>query len=607
MRQKPASRARSFTLLTVLASTFALLGGCSFLYDLDGEQCSVDGDCDKLGGQLAGRLCVDGLCVAKSANQGGSAGSGGSSGSSSGGTAGTSQSGCTEHTDCIDKAEGLPAVCEEGTCITLVNGAEDGACTVVLGREHLDDNEDVFVFGAFSAVPNPQQPLSSPITLNFKYVIEEIADAGGMKIRGKDRYPVAVVCDAANADSESLDRSFDHLVDRVGVPAIISSLYALELKRSFERVHVEKGKDVFFLSPFESDSVLTKLDDGGQLWHLLPDSLSVAPAYLPLFERIESKVSAERGTGDGAGGAGGAGGADGAGGAGGESRPLKVALIQNDFQWLSDVATYLYDELAFNGLPAKDAGNDENFLVIEMESAELNGPDDGWVEDVEDLLAFKPDIIVSAAGSEFYQVMEALESEWGSDFRPYYVLSPFQYGVELTTLVDSEPTLRERVTGINTASAEDKSLYDDYLRLFKAANSDVDPPSLLNGTENFYDAALFTLLAASGAANPPKFTGADVARGMARLVDTAEGTPADLTLDKVKEYAERLSTDENASYALTGTLGPPNFNIGFGTRKGSGSVWCVSSGPEVRFDVLRYDPEGPTLTGDFPCFDLPEP
>ncbi len=98
----------------------------------------------------------------------------------------------------------------------------------------------------------------------------------------------------------------------------------------------------------------------GLLWHLLPDSLTVAPAYLPLFERIESKVSAERGIG---GGAGGVGGADGAGGANGESTPLKVALIKNDFQWLSDVATYLLDELAFNGLPATDAGNVENFKL----------------------------------------------------------------------------------------------------------------------------------------------------------------------------------------------------------------------------------------------------
>ncbi len=104
-----------------------------------------------------------------------------------------------------------------------------------------------------------------------------------------------------------------------------------------------------------------------------------------------------------------------------------------------------------------------------MDSAELHGTDDvEWVHDFEDLLAFKPDIIVSAAGSEFYQVMEELESQWGSEPRPYYVLSPFQYGVELTNLVDLEPTLRERVVGINTASAEDKSLYDDYLLLFKA-------------------------------------------------------------------------------------------------------------------------------------------
>ncbi len=266
-------------------------------YDLDGEQCSVDGDCDKLGGQLSGRECIGGLCVAKSGNQGGSAGSGsgGSSGSASGGTAGTGEPECETHTECMDKAEGLPAVCNEGTCITLVNGAEGGVCTVVLGRDNLVDDKDVFVFGAFSAVPNAQMPLSSPITKNFEYVIDEITERGGMLIQGKERYPVAVVCDAMNADSESLDRSFDHLVDKVGVHAIISSLYALELKRSFERVYVDKKKEVFFLSPFESDSVLTAVPDRGLLWHLLPYSKTVAP-------RLPAALRTHREQGVGSGG-----------------------------------------------------------------------------------------------------------------------------------------------------------------------------------------------------------------------------------------------------------------------------------------------------------------
>jgi hypothetical protein len=591
MRQKPNSRVRSFSLLTLLASTFAVLGGCSFLYDLDGEQCSTDGDCDKLGGPLAGRQCIDNLCVADTEQQGGSAGSGGG-GTGSGGSSGSGATGGTEalpdcetHQDCMDDAEGLPAVCREGTCTTLVNGADDGECTVVLGLENLSatDNRNVFVFGAFSAIPDPQQPRSSPITLNFEYVIDEISDRGGLRIQGETQYPVAVVCNAAGADAASLDKSFDHLVDAVDVPAIISSVYALELKRSFERIYDGgDGKDVFFLSPFESDQVLTKIDDSGLLWHLLPDSLSVAPAYVPLFERVEAKVVD-----------------------GGVTPPLRVALIESDFQWLLDVSDYLQENLVFNGLSPIENG--ENFELVKIDSA-----GEEWVTAYSQLEAFKPHVIISASGTEFHQVMEQLEAEWdtfaGGQARPYYVLSPFQYGVELTDLVSEDPTLGERVVGVNTASAEDLTLYNEYLIDFKATYKGFEQPELLNGTENFYDAALFTLLAASAAGNVPTLTGLDIARGMGRLVDTVDGTDADMTLDKVQEYSQSLNTTES-NYALTGTLGPPNFNLGFGTRKGKGSAWCVTSDPVVLFDVLRYDEENSSLTGDFPaaCFDLPEP
>ncbi len=126
------------------------------------------------------------------------------------------------------------------------------------------------------------------------------------------------------------------------------------------------------------------------------------------------------------------------------------------------------------------------------------------------------------------------------------------------------------MAGINTASAADKSLYDDYLRDFKSNYPKLDSPEELNGTENFYDAALFTLLAASAAGNPAKFTGRNIATGMSRLVDAVDGTAADLTLDDVKDFALNLNTSDLASYALTGTLGPPNFDVNFGTRKALG-------------------------------------
>ncbi len=107
------------------------------------------------------------------------------------------------------------------------------------------------------------------------------------------------------------------------------------------------------------------------------------------------------------------GGAGGAGGAGADSPTLRVALIQNDFQWLSDVATLLEEGLSFNGIPATDNG--DNFELVTMESAELHGDDVEWINAYNRLEEFKPHIIISAAGSEFYPVMAELERGVGLD------------------------------------------------------------------------------------------------------------------------------------------------------------------------------------------------
>jgi hypothetical protein len=58
--------------------------------------------------------------------------------------------------------------------------------------------------------------------------------------------------------------------------------------------------------------------------------------------------------------------------------------------------------------------------------------------------------------------------------------------------------------------------------------------------------------------------------------------------------------------ALTGTLGPPDFNPLTGARKSPGSVWCIKRPGDVYFDKLRLV-EGPPASlkqadGDEFCY-----
>jgi hypothetical protein len=130
---------------------------------------------------------------------------------------------------------------------------------------------------------------------------------------------------------------------------------------------------------------------------------------------------------------------------------------------------------------------------------------------------------------------------------------------------------------------------------------------VLENMENFYDAPYFLLYAAA-ASNAEQPGGADLARGMLRLL---EGTPLAVGEEDIPAVLAELNAGPNASVALEGTLGPPDFDAQTGARKHTPSAaFCITGGGDealaYRHDALRYDPERDVLTGSFDCFPFPE-
>jgi hypothetical protein len=173
------------------------------------------------------------------------------------------------------------------------------------------------------------------------------------------------------------------------------------------------------------------------------------------------------------------------------------------------------------------------------------------------------------------------------------------------------------MVGVNYAqSTVNPQLYTEYETRLTSAYQSV-APSLLAGTENFYDAVYYLLysVAAAVAIYPPPTaavpSGADIATAlMGRVISPDPGAvgynvgPGSLSI-----AVPSLTTLAN-KISLTGTMGPPDFDRATGTRNSPTSLWCVDQGgPGVTWwfeiDAAYYDPTQPTKFRErynpFPC------
>jgi hypothetical protein len=573
--------------------------GCSLLYDLSADQCTVDADCTKFGDGAS--VCAAGVCVVDSViPAGGSAPTGGSAGSSSGGGAGEGgapiEAECETNADCIDANIGQPYLCQSGKCVAL----KTKECPVVLGEDNLRVPEPI-VFGAY-ALTSPNG--LSNVTRNLELVINEFTSkVTGLRDGpdGTKRQLAFVVCNSsypgtAPGDIAVFEPSLAHLVDTLHVPGIVSAFSAKDLQAVFEQRLSAAG--TFVISAFEQDSELAILADGGRLWNMLGATSDLAPTFGPLLKRTEKylrRPDAYPRPDD--------------------SETLRVAVVTADIARETDVR----DKLV--GLPE---AADFEIEAIDIESAlRYLAPDVSGV--AEDLLTFRPHIIVALAGSEFIEeVIPGLEEgmTWEErtknpapgQARPMYILGAAMapetwnsYGLKAGD-GGGWATFLDRVVGVAYASAEDKTLLDAYQLRLNAAQKD---KLTVVGYESVYDAGYLMIYAAAAAGNVPTLDGKELARGMRRLI---EGQPYDVGPSAISDVLTALQNNQDIGLNLT--LGPPNWIAARGTRTGVGSVYCLSDGVSPletqtgisngpNNDVLRYDPTTNTLQ-DKPLLCIPD-
>ena len=587
-----------------LAGLACLLGlasatpGCSLLYDLGADQCTVAADCRKFGDAYP--ICRAGLCVADDTV----AGSGGTD-SPSGGAAGAAgevgQAGeagqpgvaeCATNAECIDRNFGQPFVCAAGKCLDLLTKE----CPLVVGAQNLRVPEPV-IFGAYALAPDSVS--RSIVERNLELLISEFTSKvtglrGGPN--GTRRALSFVVCNSSfpgttPGNIEAFQPSLEHLVDELRVPGIVAALQPRDLQAVFAQKLDAAG--TFVISPYEQDSELAALIDGGRLWHMLGATSDLAPTFGPLLKRTETYLRRD------------------------ESflnlpqpgAKLRVAVVTANVAQETDVRDALLElpELA-----------DFDVQPFQIESALLSDSPDVASVSVQ-LFAYHPHIIVALAGSEFIEgVFPALETgnTWfdktGMQQRPMYVLGSSMAPETWSRYSGKQgdpggwKTFLDRIVGVAYASAQDPKLLDLYEQRLIDANRDLADPSVLLGSESVYDAGYLLVYATAAAGQVPSLTGKDIAGGMRRLLS---GTNYDVGPTDISRVLTALDNGDDIGLNLT--LGAPDWNVARGTRNGVGSVYCLNNGAfsyETGFplgpnrDALRYDPETNTLEDKpLPC------
>lgn len=439
-------------------------------------------------------------------------------------------------------------------------------------------HEHAVYLGAFLNVP-AASPLSQMSTLNVRLAVDEFnGSVGGLPggPLGKLRPLVTVVC---RNDPALVEAGAEHLIGSLGVPAVLSHLPSAENKRFFVDHAVDAR--VLVMNPGFADNSLTALSNGGLFWHAIGDVRDVGPAYVPLVARIEQFLAAPE--------------------------PLRVAMLVSKRYAEESIANTITPLLRFNGKSVTENG--QNFFSASVTALADDAQAD-YSAAVESLLAFRPHVVLALTREEFvYKILPAVEGAWASaapgQARPFYVLPTALSGnldllnyVGLDTGSNTSEIKRKRFVGVAPASAEDLTLYDQFLVRFRTAYPRFENPG---GFENFYDSVYLLANAMFAAGSVPALTGPDIARGMQRIINGA--VPVDVGPTFIADGFSALAA--GGSIRINGTMGPADFDPGVGARRSNGSVYCIErTGPQLSFayDVLRYDQLEKALTGDFPCF-----
>jgi hypothetical protein len=225
------------------------------------------------------------------------------------------------------------------------------------------------------------------------------------------------------------------------------------------------------------------------------------------------------------------------------------------------------------------------------------------------VLDYGPHVVISMAGPAFTHfdvvakydgVADTIESRQATDRSyPFFLLSPVNASAwqavaqTIESIGQSHPDVHRRFLGIDVATADDPTLYNDYRNRLLIRH-----PSARERTENYYDPIYYAAYAMYRAGVDHPLTGQSVLAGM---IATLAGRRYDVGPGPMPMVFSALQPRQQASIELVGTMGEPNFNQLTGTRVNRAALYCFDASSRMPHQQVQVY-EGGRWEGDFDCY-----
>lgn len=462
---------------------------------------------------------------------------------------------------------GGPAIARDGgagasRCVAL----KSADCPEVTGDVSRDD---VVIVGSLLPTRGPDASLGLPAENATRLAVGEIAQVGGLLRADGTSRPMAIVHCDHSSDSDIAVRAATHLVDEVGVAAIVGPDFSGIALDVAARLTLDRG--VLLVSPAATSVALTAFDAtrGGErlLWRTSPSDVYQAVPLAAQYQAIEAGLKA------------------------GGLATAKVAVLYKNDAYGKGLYESFRAGVSVNGRPADDPLNADNFVAREYDAeADLGSL-------VTDLATLAPSVVVGVGLTELVtRVVEPLEQAWASGPPPHYLFSEGARSQDLLDLIGRRDDLRARTRGTNpgTNNPLSQAFYSRYQRSYGEA--------LVFGMAGAYDATYLLAYAVVAAGEGAPLSGGALARGLRRMTGGAVRVDAGPT-DVAKAF--NLLHDGNA-IDYNGASGPLDFD-GAGEAPSDIQVWCVALDPNTREPFFLdntgvfYDAAKNEVVGAFAC------
>jgi serine/threonine-protein kinase len=464
---------------------------------------------------------------------------------------------------------GAPAVCgHAGRCVLLAS--ED--CKAVAEPGDLSSDATVWVGTMF--------PLSGPDASawglrEFRAVDLARRDfaqiLAGSTARPHGSHPIALLsCD----DVTDPRRALRHLVDEVGVPAVIGFRSSNEAIEAATSSLIPNG--VLGVAALNTSPMISSLPEPpGQprlVWRTTYSAAEMAlPIALLVPEVIEPELRGRLG-----------------------ARPLKVALVRQDDATGLGFADALFRNLRYNGRSALE--NESSYR--EFVSSLGAGDDPAEYEKlVEKLAAFGPQVIVFFGSDEsLVQVARSLERAWHDPIRPRYVRTS-ALGALVHSYIGTNAELRRRFLSLTTVSTTPANAR--FVARYNEAFSDGVTRTL--SPNSSYDAFYLVAYATYALGDAP-VTGLALGAAIPRL--TPPGPRIDVGPSGIFDVISRLASGGRVD--LNGATGPLDFDLATGDAPVDLAVLCVDvdargAASGNRESGLVFDATAGALRGVMKC------